>query len=280
MCVVRPAGLPNGPHRSRWKGFMPILTGSAQRVRVNKIGLSLSVILIAAACGDRVSSPEHAASSSRRSLFDAEQDSSSAPDYARGKIAGSYIVLFKDSVQNPAKAAQELVALHGGAIHSSYVAVLKGFAADLPDAAVQALSRNPRVERIDQDAIVNVTGAVQSPVPSWGLDRVDQGKLPLSGSYSYANSGTGVNVYIVDTGIRTTHVDFGGRASGAFTVVDDGYGTSDCNGHGTHVAGIVGGKTHGIAKDVRLFSVRVLNCAGSGTMSQLIAGLDWVAQNR
>jgi subtilisin family serine protease len=191
-------------------------------------------------------------------------------------------VVLKDDVQNSSDVANELVAAHGGSLRLTFAHALKGFAADLPAVAVDALSHDPRVERIEQDAVVNVVsdGGVQSPVPSWGLDRVDQGTLPLNSAYDYANRGQGVNVYIIDTGIRSTHFDFGGRAVGAFTAIDDGYGTSDCNGHGTHVAGIVGGSTYGVAKSVNLYSVRVLDCSGSGVMSQLIAALDWVAQNR
>ncbi len=114
--------------------------------------------------------------------------------------------------------------------------------------------------------------------PSWGLDRIDQRNLPLNSSYTYPNTATNVHAYIIDTGIRSTHNDFGGRATSGFDAVDGGT-ADDCNGHGTHVAGTVGGTAYGVAKGVQLVGVRVLNCAGSGTDAQVIAGIDWVTGN-
>jgi subtilisin family serine protease len=108
--------------------------------------------------------------------------------------------------------------------------------------------------------------------PPWGLDRTDQRNLPLSATYDYASTGSGVRAYVIDTGIRTTHVDFGGRASSGFDAIDGG-AADDCNGHGTHVAGTIGGTTYGVAKGVSLVAVRVLNCEGSGTNAQVISGI-------
>jgi subtilisin family serine protease len=113
----------------------------------------------------------------------------------------------------------------------------------------------------------------------WGLDRIGQRTLPLNGAYSYTTTGSGVNVYIIDTGIRRTHTQFGGRAVIGFDAIGDGRNTNDCHGHGTHVAGIVGASTYGVAKAVRLFAVRVLSCSGSGSNSGVIAGVNWVTQN-
>jgi subtilisin family serine protease len=115
---------------------------------------------------------------------------------------------------------------------------------------------------------------------TWGLDRIDQRALPLSTTYRYTNTGSGVRAYIIDTGILTTHREFGGRAVGGYTAIKDGRGTTDCNGHGTHVAGTVGGATYGVAKAVQLVAVRVLDCSGWGTTSGVIAGLDWVTAHR
>jgi subtilisin family serine protease len=118
----------------------------------------------------------------------------------------------------------------------------------------------------------------QANPPSYGLDRIDQRNRPLDSSYTYATTATAVHAYIIDTGIRTTHGDFGGRATSGFDAIDGG-AADDCNGHGTHVAGTVGGAAHGVAKGVRLVAVRVLNCEGSGTTAQVVAGIDWVTAN-
>jgi subtilisin family serine protease len=193
-------------------------------------------------------------------------------------IPGEYIVTFASSVSDSRGLANALLSQHGGSLRHVYSAALKGFSANLSDAAVAALVRNPQIARIEPDALVNGSGTEVSP--TWGLDRIDQRALPLDKSYTYASGGAGVSVYILDTGIRTTHVEFGGRASGAFTAINDGNGTNDCNGHGTHVAGTVGGATYGVAKAATLYAVRVLDCANTGTVSGLIAGIDWVTQNR
>lgn len=194
-------------------------------------------------------------------------------------IPDEYIVTFRSDVADVPGLAKQLVAQGGGALRFTYTAAIKGFAAHLPPQAVAALQNNPHVAMIEQDAVVRATG-VDSPVASWGLDRIDQRVGPLDNRYAYANTGAGVSVYILDTGIRTTHVDFEGRASGAFTAINDGYGTSDCAGHGTHVAGLAGSRTYGVAKAVLLYSVRVLGCDGSGSTSGVVAGVDWVSRNR
>ena len=204
-----------------------------------------------------------------------------APSLASAAIPNQYIVVFKQEVPDAPGLARRLVAEHGGALRFSYTAALKGFAAELPQRALDALRHNPNVAYLEQDGTVELFGGGTEPAPPWGLDRVDQRTLPLSTSYTWATSGAGVHVYIIDTGIRTTHEDFGGRATWAFSSVKgkDGTLNTDCHGHGTHVAGTVGGTRYGVAKEVQLYAVRVLDCSGSGTWSGVIAGIDWVTAN-
>ena len=168
-----------------------------------------------------------------------------------------------------------LVGALGGEVTHVYRSALTGFAVRLPAAAVPALSALPGVAAVEPDGVVRATGT-QSPVPSYGLDRIDQRALPLDGSLTTAADGAGVRAYVVDTGIALGHTDFGGRAVSGFDAVDGGP-ADDCNGHGTHVAGTTGGTTYGVAKAVTLVAVRVLDCAGSGATSGVIAGVDWVA---
>ena len=198
-----------------------------------------------------------------------------------GKV--DLIVVFKESTSNPGSEAQNAAAADNSAqIRYVYERVVKGFAVRInenaEDAFLDAMSRNPNVDYVERDSAVATTLTTQSNA-TFGLDRVDQQALPLSGSYTYEETGVGVHAYIVDSGILASHQNFGGRVLSGYTSIADGNGTSDCNGHGTHVAGTVGSTTYGVAKQVNLIPVRVLDCNGSGTSSTVIAGLDWIAAN-
>jgi len=202
------------------------------------------------------------------------------PDHAFGPskpIPDNYIIVFKDTVANPAAEAQNLMRGRGGQINFIYSNSIKGFAATLSPAAVEALSRNPNVDYIEQDATVSLNSVPTQTGATWGLDRIDQANLPLDSNYTYNADGTGVRAYIIDTGILSTHAEFAGRMEQGSNATGDNLGTEDCNGHGTHVAGTVGGTVYGVAKKVTLVPVRVLDCAGSGSWSGVIAGVDWVA---
>lgn len=190
-------------------------------------------------------------------------------------IPGQFIVVFKpgspgNEVNNAAEKARGM----GGEVLYTYDAALNGFAARLPEQALNGLVHNPNVEYIEADQVITID-ATQSPA-NWGLDRIDQRALPLSNSYTYNYTGAGVTAYIIDTGILFGHTEFGGRAVSGWDFVNNDADASDCNGHGTHVAGTVGGSTYGVAKGVSLVAVRVLDCAGSGTTAGVIAGINWV----
>ena len=186
-------------------------------------------------------------------------------------IKDSYIVIFKDGA---ASSVQDLAARHNAKVDYTYQHALHGFAGTMSETAARKLAADPAVAYVEQNATVSIA-ATQTPVPSWGLDRVDQRDLPLDNSYTYPNTASNVRAYIIDTGIRITHTDFGGRAVWGTNTVGDGNNT-DCHGHGTHVAGTVGGAAYGMAKGVQLTAVKVLGCTGSGSFAGVAAGIDWV----
>jgi subtilisin family serine protease len=189
----------------------------------------------------------------------------------------TYIVTLRPATGDSRSVAAEAAHRFGGDLAYVYSRALSGFAIRIPDALAARLASDPRVLSIEPDSIVTAD-VTQSPA-TWGLDRIDQRALPLDNRYTATNTGAGVTAYIIDTGIRFTHTQFGGRAVTGYDAVTSGGSASDCNGHGTHVAGTVGGSTYGVADGVRLVAVRVLDCNGSGTVSGVIAGVDWVTSN-
>ncbi len=193
-------------------------------------------------------------------------------------VPGQYIVTLRDSADGVLSTATELADEHDGDVLDIYRNALRGFSVEMSRAEALDLSLEPEVAAVEEDALVTAT-ATQS-APPWGLDRVDQRDLPLNSSYDYPSTGAGVTAYVIDTGIRTSHADFGGRARIGVDLVGDGQNGNDCNGHGTHVAGTIGGSTYGVAKSVSLVAVRVLGCNGSGYTSSVIAGVNWVAATR
>lgn len=190
-------------------------------------------------------------------------------------VENQYIVVLEDDA--PARAVTSVAATvtaAGGEVLREYTHAIDGLAVMLPGNALTAVRNDPNVAFVETDATVSIN-TTQSPA-TWGIDRTDQRNLPLDNAYTYNATGAGVTAFVIDTGIRNSHTEFGGRAVSGFDAIGDGQGTNDCNGHGTHVSGTIGGATYGIAKNVTLVAVRVLDCGGSGTIAGVIAGVDWV----
>ncbi|WP_371827655.1 S8 family serine peptidase [Amycolatopsis sp. WQ 127309] len=187
-------------------------------------------------------------------------------------VKDSYIVVLKGGT------AQGVTGRHGGTVERTFSAALHGFTAAMSEAQAKRVAADPDVSFVEQNRVVRASADQLNP-PSWGLDRVDQRNLPLDQKYSYSTTASNVRAYVIDTGINLTHSTFGGRATSGYDFVDNDSDATDCQGHGTHVAGTIGGAQYGLAKEVKLVGVRVLNCSGSGTTAGVIAGVDWVTAN-
>jgi subtilisin family serine protease len=199
-----------------------------------------------------------------------------APD----AIDGSFLVVLKDSASPKAAVATtagRLTREHGGSVRAAWGHAVNGFAARMSDSEARELAADPSVAYVEQDVEVSADDTQLSP-PSWGLDRIDQAALPVDSRYGYSTSAATVHAYVLDTGIHTTHTTFGGRATWGTNTTGDGI-DDDCHGHGTHVAGTIGGAQYGVAKSAQLVAVKVLGCTGSGSMSGIVAGVDWVTSH-
>ena len=186
--------------------------------------------------------------------------------------AQRFIVTLRDDVD--ARAVADEYRENGVEVEFVYTAALHGFAGTMAEGMRQAAAADHRVVRIERDGVVSATTTQTGA--TWGLDRIDQLNLPLDSTYTYAATGAGVHAYVLDTGVLASHVELAGRVDPGATAIADGRGSSDCNGHGTHVSGTIAGTTYGVAKAVRIVPVRVLGCSGSGSTAGVIAGIDWV----
>jgi subtilisin family serine protease len=238
-------------HQTRWRGALPVLA-----------------VVVLASCNPDSPSPTGLPSGLQPGSHNL------APlIVSKDAMPERYVVVLKDGAGDGSAMSRDIMGSHSAKVHHEYRAALRGFAATLSPAAVDALRRNPLVKYVAADVMMYPSVDQANP-PSWGLDRIDQRSDPLNSKYTYTKTGTGVNVYIIDTGIRTSHTQFGSRAV-IGTDFTGGTG-QDCNGHGTHVAGTVAGSTMGVAKAARVIAVRVFGCSGGTAASTVIAAIDWV----
>lgn len=265
---------------------------------VPRLLLGLSALAMIGGCEDAIA-PLPSASSEPVPSLRASRDSKAARDL----IKDQYIVVFRDGYNDVDARSKRLVARTKGKLGKTFKSGVRGFSAGMTADEAAVIATDPSVAYVEQDQVVTIGVGkpggttttrprkgttttlepgtfLQSPVPSWGIDRIDQATNSMDNKYTYTATGAGVNVYIIDSGIKTTHAEFEGRATADFDLVGDGYGATGCNWHGTHVAGTVGGVTAGVAKKALLHSVRILDCNAAGSVSGAVAGIDWVIANR
>ncbi|MFL4903193.1 S8 family peptidase [Streptomyces sp. MMS24-I2-30] len=242
------------------------------QLRSRKLRLAaLTGVAATALVGALTALPAHAAPATGTVL------AANSPD----AVDGSYIVTLKTGtgIKAASSTGKDLVEEYGGTVRKTFGAALNGYSANLSADQAARLAADPAVASVEQNQTVHLTDTTQSNAP-WGLDRVDQTSLPLSGTYTYPDSaGSGVTAYVIDTGVRITHTQISGRASYGYDAVDGDTTASDGNGHGTHVATTIAGSTYGVAKKAKIVAVRVLDNSGSGTTAGVIAGIDWVTAN-
>ncbi|WP_240644099.1 S8 family serine peptidase [Antribacter gilvus] len=260
-------------HRSTPPDRVPRRRGLARTAAAVVAAMALSTVAAAAAA-----SPGAAAPSDDDPLTRSAGVPAFRPAGEDG-VADRWIVVLEDTTDVVGQ-SRGLGNRYGATPGRTFQHALRGFEARMTPAQARKLAADPAVAYVEQDTVVHadvvVPTAVQDPAGTWGLDRVDQAALPLDGRYAYPVNGSGVTAYVIDSGVRTTHAQFGGRAVSGTDLVDDDAVADDCSGHGTHVAGTIGGSTYGVAKGVRIVAIRVLDCAGSGYTSDTVAGIDWM----
>ncbi|MEU4731756.1 MULTISPECIES: S8 family peptidase [unclassified Streptomyces] len=246
---------------------MPVM----RHTRRKTAGISATAV-VALALGAAAALPASAADIGVRGVI----ENAGAP----GSVPGSYIVTLKDTAaRSTAPSGKAVARRYGAKIDRTYSAALNGYSVVASEAQATRLAADPAVKSVVQNRIFSVNSTQPTP-PSWGLDRADQRTLPLNQSYTYPDqAGQGVTAYVIDTGIRITHQDFGGRASYGYDAIDNDMTAQDGHGHGTHVAGTVAGGSYGVAKKAKVVGVRVLDNDGYGTTAQVVAGIDWVTKN-
>jgi subtilisin family serine protease len=230
----------------------------------NRFLAGVGVTAMVAAAASLMAAPAQAAEGQIRAADAAE------------KVPNSFVVKLKDA--DFTASATGLAAEYGGKVGQVFNNAMRGFTVNLSEAQARKLAANPAVDYVEQNQVFHVETTQTNP-PSWGVDRIDQANLPLDSRYNYTSTGAGVNVYVIDTGVRVSHSTFGGRARNGYDFVDNDAVAQDGNGHGTHVAGTIAGSQYGVAKGATVYGVRVLDNSGSGTTAGVIAGIDWVTSN-